>query len=115
MPLPQGGMNYVYKTHGPARGRTRPRGCCGQHSHEHAHEHVSGHHHEHGDKPELTPEQTLALMSYMLDHNRSHAEELHASPTRWSTRASRRQRSSSPRRSTTSATATTGWRRPSGW
>ncbi|MFR3290456.1 MAG: hypothetical protein ACLTSG_09485 [Lachnospiraceae bacterium] len=52
-------------------------GCCGQHSHEHAHEHVSGHHHEHGDTPELTPEQTLALMSYMLDHNRSHAEELH--------------------------------------
>ena len=40
-------------------------GCCGQHSH------------EHGDTPELTPEQTLALMSYMLDHNRSHAEELH--------------------------------------
>lgn len=77
MPLPQGGMNYVYKTHGPARGRTRPRGLLRQHSHEHAHEHVSGHHHEHGDTPELTPEQTLALMSYMLDHNRSHAEELH--------------------------------------
>ena len=52
-------------------------GCCGQHSHEHAHEHVSGHHHEHGDTPELTPEQTLALMSYMLDHNRHHADELH--------------------------------------
>ena len=48
-------------------------GCCGEHSHEHAHEHVSGHHHEHGDTPELTPEQTLALMSYMLEHNRSHA------------------------------------------
>lgn len=52
-------------------------GCYGEHSHEHAHEHVSGHHHEHGDTPELTPEQTLALMSYMLEHNRSHAEELH--------------------------------------
>ena len=25
----------------------------------------------------LTPEQTLALMSYMLEHNRSHALELH--------------------------------------
>ena len=47
------------------------------HEHEHAHEHVSGHHHEHGDMPELKPEQTLALMSYMLEHNRSHAEELH--------------------------------------
>ena len=64
-------------------------GCCGEHAHEHAHEHVCGHHHEHahehvcghhhehGDTPELTPEQTLALMSYMLEHNRSHAEELH--------------------------------------
>lgn len=49
----------------------------GGHEHEHAHEHMSGHHHEHGDMPELTPEQTLALMSYMLEHNRSHAEELH--------------------------------------
>ena len=52
-------------------------GCCGEHAHEHAHEHVCGHHHEHGDTPELTPEQALALMSYMLEHNRSHAEELH--------------------------------------
>ena len=27
--------------------------------------------------PELSPEQTLALMSYMSEHNRSHAAELH--------------------------------------
>ena len=46
------------------------------------HEHIAlhqgehGHEHSHGDKA-LTPEQTLALMSYMLEHNRSHAEELH--------------------------------------
>ena len=53
-------------------------GCCGEHAHEHAHEHVCGHHHEHGaEVPELTPEQTLALMSYMSEHNRSHAAELH--------------------------------------
>ena len=54
-----------------------PEITAGGEAHEHAHEHVSGHHHEHGDTPELTPEQTLALMSYMLEHNRSHAEELH--------------------------------------
>ena len=36
-------------------------------------EHAGGHEHAH----ELTPEQTLALMTYMLEHNRSHAEELH--------------------------------------
>lgn len=53
-------------------------GCCGEHAHEHAHEHVCGHHHEHGaEVPELSPEQTLALMSYMSEHNRSHSAELH--------------------------------------
>ena len=52
-------------------------GCCGQHSHEHAHEHACHHEHVHGGAPELSPEQTVALMSYMLEHNRSHAEELH--------------------------------------
>lgn len=39
--------------------------------------HEGGHGHEHAHGRELTPEQTLALMSYMLEHNRSHAEELH--------------------------------------
>ncbi len=53
-------------------------GCCGEHEHEHAHEHVCGHHHEHGaEVPELSAEQTAALMSYMTEHNRSHASELH--------------------------------------
>lgn len=45
--------------------------------HEHAHEHACRHEHTHADTPELTAEQTIALMTYMLDHNRSHAEELH--------------------------------------
>ena len=49
----------------------------GGHGHEQAHEHAAHHEHTHPDSPELTPEQTLALMSYMLEHNRSHAEELH--------------------------------------
>ena len=47
------------------------------HGHEHAHEHACHHEHVHGAAPELSPEQTVALMSYMLEHNRSHAEELH--------------------------------------
>ena len=45
--------------------------------HEHAHEHACHHEHTHENAPELTPEQTLALLSYTLEHNRSHAEELH--------------------------------------
>ena len=40
--------------------------------HTHDHEHPHEHHHEH------TPaEETLALLTYMLGHNRHHAEELH--------------------------------------
>ena len=39
--------------------------------------HEGGHGHEHTHDMSLTPEQTLALMSYMSEHNRSHAAELH--------------------------------------
>ena len=47
-----------------------------EHDHDHAH-HCHPHSHEHtGDKP-MSPEEVLALLNYMLDHNRSHAEELH--------------------------------------
>ena len=37
---------------------------------EHTHDHE--HHHEHS-----SPEETLALLTYMLGHNRHHAQELH--------------------------------------
>ena len=40
------------------------------HTHEHGHDH--GHTHEHH-----SPEETIALLSYMVAHNRHHAEELH--------------------------------------
>ncbi len=44
--------------------------------HEHEHEHT--HPHTHGPIPAFeSMEQAEALMSYMLDHNRHHAEELH--------------------------------------
>ena len=44
--------------------------------HEHEHEHT--HPHEHGDIPAFDSlDQAEALMSYMLDHNRHHADELH--------------------------------------
>ena len=43
---------------------------------DHAH-HCHPHSHEHsGDKP-MSPEEVLALLNYMLDHNRHHADELH--------------------------------------
>ena len=44
----------------------------------HEHEHEHSHPHEHGDIPAFDSlEQAQALMSYMLDHNRHHADELH--------------------------------------
>lgn len=44
----------------------------------HEHEHEHSHPHEHGEIPAFDSlEQAEALMSYMLDHNRHHADELH--------------------------------------
>jgi len=44
----------------------------------HEHEHAHGHTHTHGPVSAFeSEEQAKALMSYMLDHNRHHAEELH--------------------------------------
>ncbi len=42
-------------------------------NHEHTHPHDHGH--THGEA--ASPEETLALLAYMLGHNRHHAEELH--------------------------------------
>lgn len=55
------------------------------HDHEHTHTHADGttHSHEHGavhhhsHSAASSPEEALALLRYMLDHNRHHAEELH--------------------------------------
>ena len=52
--------------------------CCGGHGHSHEHKHegecCGGHGHSHKVN---NPDETLALLSYMLDHNRHHAEDLH--------------------------------------
>ena len=61
-------------------------------SHDHEHTHTDGtththpHTHDHGHEQEHThththdhhsPEEALALLAYMVQHNRHHAEELH--------------------------------------
>ena len=47
-----------------------------EHDHDHAH-HSHPHSHEHtGGKP-MSHEEVLALLTYMLDHNRHNADELH--------------------------------------
>lgn len=42
------------------------------HTHEHEHTHKHGHTHE-----VHSPEETVALLTYMVGHNQHHAEELH--------------------------------------
>ncbi len=47
------------------------------HAHPHTHDHSHEHTHEHSHGGFESIEQATALMTYMLDHNRHHAEELH--------------------------------------
>ncbi len=46
-----------------------------EHPHTHDHDHDHSHEHSHGGFDSI--EQAVALMTYMLDHNKHHAEELH--------------------------------------
>ena len=53
------------------------------HNHDHDHTDTGSHEHTHADGTVHThsaassPEEALALLTYMLNHNRHHAEELH--------------------------------------
>ncbi len=48
-----------------------------EHTHTHTHEHSHPHAHSHASEGG-TPSQTVALLRYMLEHNRSHAAEAQA-------------------------------------
>lgn len=49
-------------------------GCgCGGHDHDHEHSHEHEHNHHHGEQPK---DEDTAVLAYMLDHNRHHAQEL---------------------------------------
>ena len=62
--------------------------CCGGHGHDHHHDHECGcghdhgHHHEHhegcgcGCGGHEMPDENVAILTYMLDHNKHHALEL---------------------------------------
>lgn len=43
----------------------------------HDHNHPENHTHSHSHSAASSPEEALALLTYMLSHNRHHAEELH--------------------------------------
>ena len=46
------------------------------HSHEHEHSHTHEHTHEHSHGPVENKDQIVALLDYMVKHNRSHEAEL---------------------------------------
>jgi len=49
-------------------------GCGGHdHDHDHDHSHEHEHNHHHGEQPK---DEDTAVLAYMLDHNRHHAQEL---------------------------------------
>ena len=48
------------------------------HTHDHGHEQEHTHTHDHSHTHDHhSPEEALALLAYMVQHNRHHAEELH--------------------------------------
>ena len=47
-----------------------------EHNHLDHHEHSHNHHHDHEHGEEVSKEETLALLAYMVSHNKHHAEEL---------------------------------------
>lgn len=50
------------------------------HSHEHTHTHDHGHDHENccgGEHKTQSAVENMALLNYMIDHNRHHNEDLH--------------------------------------
>lgn len=47
------------------------------HNHEHDHNHGTFHCHSHEDKPAQNVNETVALLNYMIDHNKHHGEDLH--------------------------------------
>ena len=61
-------------THADGVTHTHPHTHDHDHCHEHTHDHDHGHEHTHAQH---SPEETLALLAYMVQHNRHHAEELH--------------------------------------
>ncbi|MEG0778928.1 MAG: hypothetical protein RSE64_04340 [Oscillospiraceae bacterium] len=50
---------------------------CHSHEHEHEHEHTHSHEHDHAHLKEQTPEETLVVLGYMLEHNNHHGEDMH--------------------------------------
>ena len=71
-----GGQGHSHEhTHGDVthtHAHSHEAGHEDEHNHEH-HEHCGSCGHDHGDKPQ---DEDTAVLAYMLDHNKHHAQEL---------------------------------------
>ena len=70
--------DHEHEVHEHDHEHTHSHEHCG---HSHTHTHADGtthtHAHTHSHSAASSPEEALALLKYMLDHNKHHAEELH--------------------------------------
>ena len=70
--------DHEHEVHEHDHEHTHSHDHCGHsHTHTHADGTVHSHSHTHSQATASSPEEALALLKYMLDHNRHHAEELH--------------------------------------
>lgn len=70
-------MNHEHThEHEHAHGHTHEHTHADGTTHTHEHTHGGDHQHTHGTEGSAR-EEAVALLSYMVDHNRHHAEELH--------------------------------------
>ena len=70
--------DHEHEVHEHDHEHTHEHEHCGHcHTHTHADGTTHSHGHTHSHATASSPEEALALLKYMLDHNRHHAEELH--------------------------------------
>ena len=70
--------DHEHEAHEHDHATTHEHEHCGHcHTHIHADGTTHSHGHTHSHAAASSPEEALALLKYMLDHNRHHAEELH--------------------------------------
>ena len=70
--------DHEHEVHEHDHGHAHSHEHCGHsHTHTHADGTVHTHAHTHSHAAASSPEEALALLNYMLSHNRHHAEELH--------------------------------------
>lgn len=72
----------MHEDHSHVHDHTHPHDHSHEHSdsqccHDHSYEDLCCHSHNHADLPTHSGDETVALLNYMIDHNKHHGEDLH--------------------------------------